>query len=186
MSSPAIWGVDPDTVRITVVTGSRADPEIFRIPLDPGSGHTKSCGLAFRGLCEFIGEEKQQAGKNPIIYLEAPVVGQGGPGPTISQAQIGGSLMACAEEMQTSLTLVNNQTWKKRVTGHGNINKDQVNEWMKDNWPEIYKAAKGHLPLCGAGPKRDQNIIDAGAIYLFGIFNYELKKRIIKRRKKSG
>jgi hypothetical protein len=180
-----IWGIDPDTKRITIVYGPKNDFTHIKIPLDDGEGHTKSCGLAFRGLCEHMGEFKEEFGQLPLIYLEAPVVGKGGPGPTISQAMISGALQAAAEEYVTQLVLVNNQSWKKRAMGNGNINKDQVAERMKDIWPELWEAAKGHLPLegtPGGGPFRDQNLIDAGGLYLFGKHNYQLKERIRQRR----
>jgi len=106
-----------------------------------------------------------------VAYLEAPVLGIGGPGPTISQAQIGGAIMAAAEEYGVPLTMVNNQSWKKRVCGAGNINKEEVAKRMKDIWPDAVKLANG-----------DQNAIDASAINLFGRKALALKVRIMKRR----
>jgi ribosomal protein L31E len=79
--------------------------------------------------------------------------------------------MAAAEEYEIPLTLVNNQSWKKRVCGAGNINKEEVAKRMKDIWPEAVKIANG-----------DQNAIDASAINLFGRKALALRVSIMKRR----
>lgn len=180
-----VWGLDPDTKRLTIVYGPKTDFTHIKIQLEPDDEHTKSCGIAFREVYQHMHEFLDEHGVKPVIYLEKPVMGVGGPGPTIAQTYISGAIQAATEEFQTKCWLVNNSSWKKRVTGNGNNNKDKVAEAMKVVWPELYEAAKGHLPLegtPGGGPFRDQNLLDAGAIHLFGVHNYRLKQRITKRR----
>jgi Holliday junction resolvasome RuvABC endonuclease subunit len=173
LSDVAIVGIDPDTVRVTCcvtrVEGQRK-PEIHKFQLNSDSNHVVGCGEAFRQVGSFLYELRQEVGLT-VAYLEAPIMGQGGPGPTISQAQIGGAIMAAAEEYEIPLTLVNNQSWKKRVCGAGNINKEEVAKRMKDIWPEAVKIANG-----------DQNAIDASAINLFGRKALALRVSIMKRR----
>ena len=167
-----IVGIDPDTVRVTVCVTKHAGqkkPEIFKFLLNSNHDHIVGCGEAFRQVGSFLYELAQDG--MVCAYLEAPVMGQGGPGPTISQAQIGGAIMAACEEYGIPLTLVNNQSWKKRVCGAGNINKEEVSKRMKDIWPEASKMANG-----------DQNAVDAAAINLFGRHALALKFRIMRRR----
>jgi hypothetical protein len=138
--------------------------------LDSERNHTAGCGEAFSAVGQFLYELKQEVGE-VYAYLEAPVLGVGGPGPTISQAQIGGAIMAASVEYDVPLILVNNQSWKKRVCGAGNINKEEVTRRMKTIWPEAIKASGG-----------DQNAVDAAAINLFGRHALALRFRIMKRR----
>ena len=48
--------------------------------------------------------------------------------------------------------------WKKHVVGKGNATKDEVAEFLKKSFPNLYKQCDG-----------DQNLIDATCIALYGV-----------------
>jgi len=176
-----VVGIDPDTVRLSlVITRKRGQkvPEVMQIPLAGESNHIKSCGIAFRKIGEVLHDLTSDNGA-PYVFLEMPVMGAANgralPGPTISQAQIGGAVTAAAEEFECPISWVHNMSWKKIVCGKGTIAKTDIPGVMTDVWPELVKAANG-----------DQNIIDAGAINLFGRDRAALVYRLKSRRKKNA
>lgn len=148
----------------------------------------KASGEAFRHLSEFFilaCDAGEFVSKTTRVWMEAPVMGVGGPGATIPQAYVEGAVMAWAAEFSMKLTLVNNQSWKKSVLGNGNINKLEVTNRMKEVWPELVEKA----PIITAaqwsgGPKNapDQDLIDAGAVHLFGEKRALLMKKILRRK----
>lgn len=183
VDTATVVGIDPDTYRITLVVTHAEEPKrpiVVRFPLDSDRDHTVGCGAAFQQVGYYLYSLYEDHGHYPYVYLESPVLGATrNVSGTIAQAQIGGAIIAAAIEYGCKVTLVNNQSWKKRICGSGNINKEEVANRMKDIWPELWKDARRH-PV--KPYDYDQNALDAGAINLFGRGNLELKARIIKRR----
>lgn len=168
-------GIDPDTKKLSLVeTNHRGQkkPWVHTIPL-PSTNHRERSGFAYRGMCEIIFNLKERDGQLPILYLEEPVMGKGGPGSTIPQAIVQGGIFAAADEYECKIVHVNNSSWKKRICGNGNISKSDIPAVMKEVWPELYEIARGQ-----------QDLLDAGAIHLFGRRHEEMVARIMKRRNK--
>lgn len=178
MSQPMVIGVDPSTKKIAVMgTRSRSqsvpDAWKFRLTADP----ILRVGEAFNKFGALLYDLTQQSGGvPPRVYLEAPVLGRGGAWPTISQAQIGGALMAACVEYRCFLEMVNNQTWKSRVCGNGRFGKPEIAKAMYKVWPEAWEVAAG-----------DQDLIDASAIAKYGRMRTDLvtRVRIIRRRRRG-
>lgn len=170
-----ILGIDPDTKKLSIVeAGSNIDKKKFfthTIPL-PSSEHHQRSGFAFRGMSELLANLIERDGEPPVIYMEAPAQGIGGPGATIPQCYIQGAVMAAASEFDCKFYHVNNKSWKKKICGNGNIKKDDIPEVMKIVWPELYKVVHGQ-----------QDLIDAGAIYLFGRHYQNLLESLSKKKK---
>jgi len=128
--------------------------------------------MAFDFLTKTIRFERETTDNEVYVYQEAPIMGVGGPRATIVQAQVGGALMAAAVRLNAPFFLVNNQSWKKRVCGKGNIPKDQVAVRMAEVWPTLIEHAG-----------KDQDLIDAGAVNMFGWHAIDLKARLRGRSK---
>lgn len=187
MEVQTVGGIDPSSKKIVIVSthkNRRRKPDIHKIYLRHDRVED-NCLEAFDFVVEYAMEVREQDGQSPRLYLEAPIMGVGGPGATIPQAFISGSIMSAAAQTECHITLVNNQSWKKRVLGKGNLNKDEVTEAMQKRWPEFMKL----VPIEAAGTfkgKPDQDTVDAGAINLFGWHNVTLVSRLRKRRKGNG
>lgn len=174
-------GLDPKTTRLAFVWARKKEKpksRVVRLP-DGEDYRGEACAAAFRETAQLIAELKDD-GYEPFLYQEAPVVGGSKNnlriGPTISQTYIGGATLAAAGEMTCRSMLVNNQSWKKRVLGAGNINKEEVGIRMKEVWPQLCEIA-----VLGNG-KPDEDVIDAGALFLFGQKNQDLLASLRRRR----
>jgi hypothetical protein len=92
--------------------------------------------------------------------------------------------MAACVQAGVVVKLVNNQTWKKRALGNGNINKAEVRKRIKEQWPTLYEKA----PIMTKGEFKgfpDQDLLDAGGLNLFGWWNVDLVSRLRKRRREQ-
>lgn len=130
----------------------------------------EACATAFRELCSLILEIREETGEDVYVYQEAPVVGRGGPRPTIAQAQVGGAAMAAVAECGGFLFLVNNSTWKKTVLGKGNLGKPEIGRELRKVWPEAWAEAG-----------TDIDLIDSAAINRFGEKRLRLRLALLKR-----
>lgn len=91
------------------------------------------------------------------LYLESPVVGAGGPNPTIVQSFVSGIIQLVAQEYGAQVVLVNNQTWKKRVIGNGNAKKDLIIGTLRREYPKLES-------YCGD----DDDLYDACGLAIYG------------------
>jgi Holliday junction resolvasome RuvABC endonuclease subunit len=158
-----VIGIDPSSVKVAAVISSQAKSNFSVVTKKLGRDHTLGAGIAYTFLQDLIRGIDDEV----LIYQEAPIMGIGGAQPTIFQAQIGGALMAASANEGVPLKLVNNQSWKKRVCGRGNINKEEVVERMTTVWPELVEYAG-----------KDQDVIDAGAVNLYGWHVLTLRDRV--------
>lgn len=185
-----VGGIDPSSRRIVIVESRISNKK---------KGFIHSCYLtheriednqleAFDFIVDFAMGVRDREGRSPRLYLEQPVMGVGGPGATIPQAYVDGSIMAAAAQTECYITLINNSTWKKRVLGNGNINKNGIVEKMHEVWPEfmekVPKAPNKQFADQKPGAP-DQDVVDAGAINLFGWSNVEMIEAINRRRAKK-
>jgi Holliday junction resolvasome RuvABC endonuclease subunit len=186
----AVVGIDPNSHKLALVESRRsAKKKAFLHTFDlTKADYEERCSIAFEAIYMFSLGCEQRDDVAPRFYLEAPVMGKGGPGATIPQAYVEGAVMAAAAQAGAEIHLVNNSTWKKRILGNGNINKKDIADKMKDIWPNFYFK----VPIINDTSvtpewrgKPDQDLIDAGAINLFGWNQVELMERISARRKKS-
>lgn len=180
-----VLGIDPSSVKIAIIESSAGDVKkpTLHTKHFQNEAIEKKVLEAFDFIFDVCMEVRERDGETPVLYLEAPIMGVGGPGSTIPQAFISGSIMAAAAQAGCLLKLVNNQTWKKRGMGNGNINKVQVRERMEEIWPELIAV----IPIMEKGEFKgfpDQDLIDAGGLNLFGWYNVKLIDRIKKRRVK--
>lgn len=168
-SRPTTCGIDPSTVKLASVikSGAQFHVVVRKLPKDRNLACLRAYEFA-QGIIAEYGEHIQ-------VYMEAPIMGIGGPGATIPQAQVGGAVMAGFMASGVAVTLCNNSTAKKRVCGRGNVKKDQVKEAMMGVWPELVYRADG-----------DQDVIDAGMICLFGEHAIRLRAKIDKRFAQRG
>lgn len=92
------------------------------------------------------------------FFIENPVVGRGGPHPTIVQAQVQGLVLGLSLHFGASGAYpVNVQTWKKDIVGKGNSSKSDVQSWLEHNHPSLFELADG-----------DGDCMDAACIALYG------------------
>lgn len=161
-----VLGIDPSSKKLAFcLTEVEHDNILTLTTISLPAGALQATGAAYRGAFSFFQENKHGL----RVYMEAPVVGRS-IGPTIIQSQVGGAVMAAAENVGVPLYLVNNMTWKKRVIGKGNAKKEEVAEKLREIWLEAYAASSG-----------DQDLIDACAVNRFGVRNQRLAKAILTR-----
>lgn len=194
-----VGGIDPSSKRLAL-TESRAHQKekafIHHIIL-PGNSPEENALPAFNFIAEWGMHVIERDGQAPTLFVEAPVMGgskSGGfrPGPTIEQAFITGVIFAAASQIGSKIYRVNNSSWKAEILGNGNIAKENIAAVMQEVWPEFMarvptvhaKQHNGKIP----NDSPDQDIVDSGAINLFGWKQVEQKERFrkvkIKRKKK--
>lgn len=188
MKTLTVGGIDPSSTRIVIVESRRSNRKKAYIHSTQLVSERVEDRLleAFDFIVEFAMAVRDRDGQSPRLYLEAPVMGVGGPGATIPQAYVSGSIMAAAAQTESWIGLVNNQSWKKKVLGRGNLSKPEVSPLMEEVWPEFMEKVPSleKSQNQGAIPpgSPDQDIVDAGAINLFG-WKSTLMIESIKRRR---
>ena len=163
-----VIGIDPSSKKVAICH-TFENSIVYHRTIDLPEGVYPATGAAFREVFAFLGEFQDDA----IIYMESPVVGRNAYS-TIVQAQVGGAIMAAAENFGAQLFLVNVNSWKKEVIGKGNADKNEIAVWLKENWPDAYNSAAG-----------DQDLIDASAINRYGHEHVRLAKAVVLRSKRA-
>lgn len=166
-----VMGVDPSSKKLAMVSrvmgGSGFSAHAVELSK---KNNSESCYLAYWKLRAAIDLELNRAGFEALrVYLEKPVSGVGGPGATIPQAEVSGAMQTLLWELyekglDIDWRLVNNTTWKKHVIGNGAADKVKISAEMKKIWPDLWK-------------NHDQDIIDAGAICLYGMRHEKLLEK---------
>ncbi len=181
-----VGGIDPSSKKIVIVATDRTrqrKPFIHSTELDADRIEDRQL-QAFDFIFQFCMGVRERTGQPPVLYLEAPVMGVGGPGATIPQAFVEGSIMASAAQADAKITLVNNQSWKKLVLGSGATPKDKIGPWVELNWKALYDKT----PIMRIGQfkgRPDQDVLDAGCINLFGWKRVLLLESLTKRHQKE-
>lgn len=166
-----VIGIDPSSKKlalcITTSLASGTTPELNNINLPEGV--YRATGHAYREV--FCCLEQLPEAK---IYLESPLVGRSAYG-TIVQSQVGGAVLAAAENCGVPVYLVNVSSWKKRVVGKGNAQKPEVSLWLQKFWPEAYTLCSG-----------DQDLVDACVLNRYGVLNQRIAKNILTRSRRAS
>lgn len=165
--SISIIGVDPSSRKLAAVASSmgddRADIYVKALPQDKPT----ACLMAFEWMRSIVEERDGDV----YVFIELPVFGRGGPGSTIPQAQVNGALLAGGHSAGASVNLVNNARVKKEVVGKGNATKDDIREWVRDNWPTLYSQIE-----------TDQDLCDSAMIHRYGSQVVEHREEISRRK----
>ena len=134
---------------------------------------TRRCHEAMQWTSNLVGTF---LGAKVYAFIEKPVLGRGGAGSTIPQAQVNGAVIAGAwEGGAIEVMSVNNQQWKKSVLGNGNIGKPQIKAGIANLWFDAYQKADG-----------DQDLLDSAGVNRFGHQVLKMHERIkVERQKRS-
>lgn len=165
----ALLGIDPSSRKLAAIHGMVGDePHIRHVTEKLPQDKPTACLTAYEWVRELIGQYPDGA-----VYaaIELPVLGRGGPGSTIPQAQINGALLAGAQSAGAIVILVNNSRAKKEIVGRGNASKDDIRRWVKEAWPALYSDIKS-----------DQDLCDSAMIYMYGRQVVDLRDRISRRK----
>jgi Holliday junction resolvasome RuvABC endonuclease subunit len=151
-----VIGVDPSSKKLAcVVSVIGEEPDVlFHTKTLPQDKPT-SCLMAFEWMRTLV-EINEPRGR-VFVFVELPVLGRGGPGSTIPQAQVNGALLAGAQMAGAEVIPVNNSRAKKEVVGRGNANKDDIREWVRVAWPKLFEKIE-----------KDQDLCDSAMIYQYG------------------
>lgn len=165
-----VIGIDPSSKKIAIcITASYSDTETPKLEvINLPAGAFQATGAAYREVFYFL-----QSIPSGQIYQEAPVVGRNAYS-TIVQSQVGGAVMAAAENLKVwSFHFANVNSWKKQVAGKGNLGKPEVAEALQRIWPEAYDLCNG-----------DQDLVDACMINRFGVRHQRVIAAALMRSRK--
>lgn len=178
MKKIAIIAIDPSSKKLACVYSLLGQEksvkfETIQLPkLKP-----EACHIAYEWIQDLILKVEGVPAKHMFVFIELPILGVGGFGSTLPQAQINGALLAGAYAMGVNVISVNNMTCKKQVIGKGNSNKDDIQRWVRTSWAGLYKKF-------GTYNKKkdiiiyDQDLCDSAMIYMYGKKVVELRERI--------
>lgn len=180
-----VVGVDPSSRKLAfVITDTDGGYLAEFTHVLPQRDVIKRCGEAYDVTLDFAGELARDHPLDDVyVFIEAPVLGRGGARSTIEQSKVHGCVVAAFHNSGVCETVkvVNNSQWKKKIVGKGNASKAEVQEWARVYWRNLYDIAHAGKP----GGRRDQDVIDAGAINRFGITVVEMMVRLENHRAKS-
>lgn len=130
----SIIGVDPSSHRLAVVVlGAQPEWRVRSLPTD----EIARVAQAYSWMEWFI--KRRVAIYPTYVAIEKPVMGIGGPGSTIPQAEVHGALVAAAVHAgAVYIEKVNNKIWKKSVVGSGSAKKEQIKDFVRLTWPTDY------------------------------------------------
>ena len=158
-----IIGIDPSSRKLAMVAQADGNRDIHivseaLVPKDSRGGTPAACLRAYDLVGSFVLMlQTVYRTRNICAYLEAPIVGRGGARTTMVQSFVSGAIQASLQSHEIPVTLVYPGSWKKLVVGHGNATKETVSQHLRGVWPALMERAK-----------RDQDVIDAACICLFG------------------
>jgi Holliday junction resolvasome RuvABC endonuclease subunit len=150
-----ILGVDGASAKLAFVSGTKDEWIVGKVKL-PSPFGPDNCALAQDAVHEFLRGVTLSGDR--LAVVEAPVVaGARNLQSTIKQALVVGAVLAAIQEWGFATHTVAISSWKKSVVGHGGSTKEAVAAWLREAHPVLGA-------LCG----RDQDLIDAACIYLYG------------------
>lgn len=147
-------GIDPSTEALACVALSGDEFSIRTYSLQ-GKDITARVGAAHKASHRMVDYFMRVLPAAPLfVAIEAPVAVKGRQ-TLIKMSQVSGAVIAAlvARDEVFGIVQVPPSTWKKEVVGKGNVNKQQVGEWVRDEWPEFHRRSAG-----------DQDALDASCI----------------------
>ena len=141
MKDILVLGIDPSSKKLAVVYSvlGKENEVKFKTKKLPQE-KPEACSIAYEWLKGFIEDIRGDIPTKDIyVFIELPVLGRGGAGSTIPQAQINGAILAGAFSTGANVVPVNNVRVKKEVIGKGNANKDAIKAWLSVAWSGLYK-----------------------------------------------
>lgn len=172
-----IYGIDPSSRKLAVVYGVLGEENKSKfITKNLPQEKPEGCSIAYSWIKGLIESTKEDVDiKDIYVFVELPVLGRGGAGSTIPQAQVNGALLAGAFSTGVNVIPVNNVKVKKEVIGKGNANKDAIKEWLSIAWEGMYKQVAN-----------DQDLCDSAMIYTYGKQVVQLRERIVQNKTLDG
>lgn len=170
MNGTYVMGFDLSSKKIAVTVTDLDDPSfLYMATFTLVKDETRRCHEAMRWTSDLVGTF---LGARVYAFVEKPVLGRGGAGSTIPQAQVNGAVIAGAWEGSAHEVMsVNNQQWKKSVIGNGNASKAQIKAGIFDLWHDAYQKADG-----------DQDLLDSAGVNRFGVQVLKMHERIKAER----
>lgn len=164
-------GIDPSSAKLALVWEEENYLKMRTFALPSVATWEVRCAVAFAIMSKFFYDYDVRS-----VYVEAPVFGRGGPGATLPQAMVTGSILAACGEWKIPFSkLVNNTTWKKRILGNGAMSKPEIAEAMRELWPRASRKAGG-----------DQDLIDAAGVYQYGLAYNRIRRHFLRARKRKA
>ena len=173
MKDILVLGIDPSSKKLAVVYSvlGKENEVKFKTKKLPQE-KPEACSIAYEWLKGFIEDIRGDIPTKDIyVFIELPVLGRGGAGSTIPQAQINGAILAGAFSTGANVVPVNNVRVKKEVIGKGNANKDAIKEWLSVAWAGLYKFIH-----------EDQDLCDSAMIYTYGKQVVQLRDKIVQNK----
>lgn len=152
---PVVFGLDPSSKKLALVVtdGHSHDFHVAKLPDGPDH-RPEACVGAEDWIRHMIGVYPDVA----LIGLEMPMGAKGGFGSTIPQAMISGALQAGIAREKKHVELINIPNWKLSVVGKGSASKEEISNWVEDNYPSAW------LRCVDSKGKLDQDLVDAFCI----------------------
>ena len=152
-------GIDPSTKRVAIVGANLdlSDPwaEVVTLASPRQTYRPEATAIAVAQV-----ERVLRGHGVDLTFIEEPLVGRGGVRTALLLGYVAGAVQAGAVQASRQVRLVNVQTWKRSIVGKGNALKPEVSEAVRLRWPEMHRRVAG-----------DQDLIDAAAIFLYGVDN---------------
>lgn len=162
-----VIGIDPSSRKVALV--GVHENEWFRKSWEAPRKEKSRSAILSGFVTPFTNYIRELTDEDDVVWMfvEDPVVGVGGPRPTIVQAQVQGLVLGLARYAGANGAYsVNVQTWKKDVVGNGNSSKAEVAEWLAERHPSLSELAG-----------EDQDFVDAACIALYGVAVIERGER---------
>lgn len=184
MTGDVVVAIDPSSKRIAATTMYVDTRKVVVETLDLPEGRAErhnACAAAHAFVNNLlVGLLHAGHMRDHIFFvLESPVMGKGGPGATIPQAQTGGAMMAPAGFHRIPILMADVGTWKKSTVGNGHASKEDITSWLFQHHPSLYK-----LCLRDNGSE-DFDVADSLCINLYGQIVL-MRRRKLERLTKPG
>jgi len=152
-----VIGIDPASTKLAMVALSSDGRYMTYYNGKLGKSGGQSCANAIRSVNSFVSSVQKKLGKVQYAFIESPVVGRGGVRSTMVQCFTSGAIQGALYESGITTQVANVSSWKKSVVGKGNATKEEVAEFIRLRWNDIFATASGN-----------QDLIDASCIALYG------------------
>jgi Holliday junction resolvasome RuvABC endonuclease subunit len=161
VSGLTVIGVDPSSRKIAAVASTPHDWALFvsEVPEEVAKDRAFTLGVLEAEFSDWL---RQFDASKLYIFVEQPLMGRNVHAMRVMSQVEGAVLLAGHKQGAQGVYEVNVQSWKKGVVGKGNAGKQDVNFYIQEHHD-------GLANLCDG----DQDLLDAGAICLYGVATCE-------------